>query len=227
MTDVLLSASALEHAYGSTPVLRGAGLTVRPGEVVALTGPSGSGKSTLLYCLSGIVSPDSGTVEFRGEPLLSASSRRRAAIRRAHFGFVFQFAELVPELTVAENVSLPLEINGVGRAERRERVAAILAQLEIEPQAGQRPSQISGGQAQRAAVARALVHRPDVVFADEPTGSLDTRNASVVLAALLGMARTQGTAVILVTHDKTVAAEADRQIEVRDGVTEASRQAAC
>lgn len=223
MSDALLRAEALHLAYGVNQVLKGASLALRPAEVVALTGPSGSGKSTFLYCLSGIVKPDGGDVFFGQESLTACSDDRRAAIRRASFGFVFQFAELVPELTISENVSLPLEINGVGRRERRERVGDIMSRLDISAQASSRPSQVSGGQAQRAAVARALVHEPAVVFADEPTGSLDSENGGLVLEALLNIARLQRAAVVLVTHDDSIAEQADRRVSVSDGTTKVPR----
>jgi putative ABC transport system ATP-binding protein len=203
--------------YGTTVALAGASVAVAPGEVIALTGQSGSGKSTLLYCLSGIVRPDSGAVVYQGTDLVQVGDEAKGRIRRSDFGFVFQFAELVPELTIAENVALPLEINGVRPRERRRRVEAILVSLGIDAQAARRPAQVSGGQAQRAAVARALVHRPQVVFADEPTGSLDTANTQLVLDALIAGAREYGGAVVIATHEAHVAESVDREVKVVDG----------
>jgi putative ABC transport system ATP-binding protein len=149
--------------------------------------------------------------------LSSLGTEALAAVRRQHFGFVFQFAELVPELSLRDNISLPLELLRVPRRERQERVEHLLAKLDLSEHADRRPSQVSGGQAQRAAVGRALVHRPSVVFADEPTGSLDSRNGQVVLELFLAASRDIGAAVVLVTHDPNVASWADREVVVRDG----------
>lgn len=215
----MLEAQDVGLSYGETVALASASATVSAGEILALVGPSGSGKSSLLYCLAGIVRPDKGTVTFHGKALAGMSDRERSDVRRSSFGFVFQFAELIPELTLWENVSLVLEINGVRRAERRTRVDELLERLGITAEAQRRPSQVSGGQAQRAAVARALAHRPQVVFADEPTGSLDSHNGDVVLDVLVDVARQDGTAVVLVTHDDKIAQAADRRVFVRDGLT--------
>lgn len=215
----LLQATALSVAYGQTPALVDAALTVDAGEVLALTGPSGSGKSTLLYCLAGILAPDSGDVAWRGRSLASLSDDARSDLRRTSFGFVFQFAELVPELSLRENIALPLELNGVGRRERRERVEELVAALGLDQSADRRPAQVSGGQAQRGAVARAVAHRPAMLFCDEPTGSLDSAAGAVVLDQLLTLARDGGAAVVLVTHSADVAAAADRRVDVRDGRT--------
>lgn len=202
---------------GDTVALAGVDATVSAGEVVALTGPSGSGKSSLLYCMSGILRPTSGSVAFDGTSITKAPEAILSRIRRELFGFVFQFGELVPEFTLWENVELPLEVNGVPRRERKDRVEALLTRLGILGEAGRRPAQVSGGQVQRAAVARALVHRPAVVFADEPTGSLDSRNGAIVLEALLELAREQAASVIIATHDPSVAGAADRRIPLADG----------
>lgn len=213
----LLEVQDVRLVLGKTVALAGVNATVSGGEIVALTGPSGSGKSSLLYCMSGIVQPTSGTVIFNGTSLTRASESDLSRLRREQFGFVFQFGELVPELTLGENVSLPLEINGVSKRQRAERVAEILARLDIDGQADRRPAQVSGGQAQRAAVARALVHQPSVVFADEPTGSLDSKNSDIVLQAMLDVAREQSSAVIIATHDPAVASSAGRTITLADG----------
>ncbi|HSY14636.1 MAG TPA: ABC transporter ATP-binding protein [Jatrophihabitantaceae bacterium] len=213
----MLKAERLRLTYGRTVALSSATAAVGTGEVVALVGPSGSGKTSLLYCLAGLVQPDSGSVTFDGAELVGLSEARAAAIRRHSFGFVFQFAELVPELTLAENVALPLGLIGGRRRAADFRAAEMLARLGIDDVATHRPDEVSGGQAQRAAVARALVHRPAVVFADEPTGALDTANGQIVLAALLELARDHGSAVVLVSHDEQVAAAADRQVVLRDG----------
>ncbi|AEW99405.1 ABC transporter ATP-binding protein [Streptantibioticus cattleyicolor] len=215
--EPLLLASGLRKSFGPTVALDGAGIAIGAGEVVAVMGPSGSGKSTLLHCLAGIVRPDAGTVRYAGRELSALPDRERSALRRRDFGFVFQFGQLVPELTCLENVALPLRLTGVRRKEARDRALAWLERLEVTEVAGQRPGEVSGGQGQRVAVARALVTRARVVFADEPTGALDSLNGERVLQLLTGAARETGAAVVLVTHEARVAAYCDREVVVRDG----------
>lgn len=217
--DVLLAAESLAVSFGATPALVDASVEVWPGEVLAVLGPSGSGKSTLLHCLAGILRPDSGSVAYRGRRLDQASEAARSRIRRDEFGFVFQFGQLVPELTAAENVALPLRLSGVPAHEARARAGQWLERMDVTDVAGRRPGELSGGQAQRVAVARALVGGPRVVFADEPTGALDSFNGEVVMDLLTSTARQLGAAVVLVTHDNRVAAYSDREIVVRDGQT--------
>ncbi|MER5551621.1 ABC transporter ATP-binding protein [Streptomyces sp. NPDC002793] len=213
----LLAAHDLHKTYGPTPALDGASFSVHPGEVVAVMGPSGSGKSTLLHCLAGIVVPDEGTITYAGRELSAMSDAERSALRRSDFGFVFQFGQLVPELTCLENVALPLRLNGVKRKEAERTAREWLERLEVEDLTTQRPGEVSGGQGQRVAVARALVASPKVVFADEPTGALDSLNGERVMDLLTESARTANTAVVLVTHEARVAAYSDRDIVVRDG----------
>ncbi|AWL40349.1 MULTISPECIES: ABC transporter ATP-binding protein [Streptomyces] len=213
----LLVAQDLHKTYGSTPALDGASFSVHPGEVVAVMGPSGSGKSTLLHCLAGIVTPDAGTITYGGREISSMSDAERSALRRTDFGFVFQFGQLVPELTCLENTALPLRLNGVRRKDAERTAREWLERLEIEDIAAQRPGEVSGGQGQRVAVARALVASPKVVFADEPTGALDSLNGERVMELLTESARSANTAVVLVTHEARVAAYSDRDIVVRDG----------
>ncbi|GAB2915977.1 ABC transporter ATP-binding protein [Streptomyces mayteni] len=213
----LLAATDLHKSYGATPALAGAGFAVRAGEVVAVMGPSGSGKSTLLHCLAGIVPPDSGAVHYAGRDLARLSDAERSALRRTDFGFVFQFGQLVPELTCAENVALPLRLTGTSRREAEATAAEWLARLEVGDLRHHRPGQISGGQGQRVAVARALVNTPRVLFADEPTGALDSLNGERVMELLVAAARDTGAAVVLVTHESRVAAYSDREVVVRDG----------
>jgi putative ABC transport system ATP-binding protein len=191
---------------------------VRAGEIVAVMGPSGSGKSTLLHCLGAIVRPDAGRVVYAGREISGLSDVDRSALRRSHFGFVFQFGQLVPELTCLENVALGLRLDGVRRRVAEQRARDWLDQLEVADVAGKLPGQISGGQGQRVAVARALVTGPRVVFADEPTGALDSLNGEKVMVMLTRAARESGAAVVLVTHEARVAAYADREVIVRDGV---------
>ncbi|WP_438486061.1 ABC transporter ATP-binding protein [Streptomyces sp. S186] len=214
----LLEARALHKAYGPTPALDGADFAIRPGEVVAVMGPSGSGKSTLLHCLAGIIRPDSGTVRYGEHTLTALSDTRCSALRRSDFGFVFQFGQLVPELTCLENVALPLRLNGTKRKEAVRRAGEWLARLEVDGVAAKRPGEISGGQGQRVAVARALAARPRVIFADEPTGALDSLNGERVMRLLTDAARDTDAAVVLVTHEARVAAYADREVVVRDGI---------
>ncbi len=212
-----LAGRDLHLSFGATEVLRGVDVTLQPGEIVAVMGPSGSGKSTLLHVLAGLLRPASGTVELDGQRIDHLSDKERSALRLRRFGFVFQFGDLVPELTVEENVELPLRLTGVARGAARERAHATLDTLGILDVGRRRVSEVSGGQAQRAAVARALVHSPAVVLADEPTGSLDTVTGELVLESLVQAARAQGTAVLLVTHELAVASWASREIQLRDG----------
>ncbi|MGV9328413.1 ABC transporter ATP-binding protein [Streptosporangium sandarakinum] len=217
MPGPLLEARGVERSYGRTPALREASLSVAAGEVLAIMGPSGSGKSTLLHCLAGIFTPDAGEVWFDGRRLDTLSDARRSELRRTAFGFVFQFGQLVPELTAADNVALPLLLGRTGRRQAYRRALDWLRRLELEDLAGRRTGELSGGQAQRVAVARALVTRPKVIFADEPTGALDSLTGEKVIELLVGLARQEGTTVIVVTHDARVAACADREVMVRDG----------
>ncbi|MER5597652.1 ABC transporter ATP-binding protein [Streptomyces sp. NPDC002265] len=213
----LLTAQDLRKTYGPTVALDGAGFSIHPGEVVAVMGPSGSGKSTLLHCLAGIVTPDSGSILYDGQEMATMSDTRRSALRRSEFGFVFQFGRLVPELTCVENVALPLRLNGTSRKAAEKAALGWMERLEVDDLAAKRPGEISGGQGQRVAVARSLVTGPRVVFADEPTGALDSLNGERVMELLTDAARTSGAAVVLVTHEARVAAYSDREIVVRDG----------
>ena len=216
---MLLRGQGLRKAFGATQALAGAGLEVAAGELVAVMGSSGSGKSTLLHCLAGIVAPDAGRVELDGEELSALSDARRSALRRRDFGFVFQFGQLVPELRCVENVALPLRLEGMRRRDAERRALGWLERLEVTDVAARTPGEVSGGQGQRVAVARALVTAPRVVFADEPTGALDSLNGEHVMRLLTAAARESGAAVVLVTHEALVAAYADREVVVRDGRT--------
>ncbi|GGW36932.1 ABC transporter ATP-binding protein [Streptomyces caelestis] len=213
----LLIAQDLRKAYGPTAALDGADFSIHPGEVVAVMGPSGSGKSTLLHCLAGIVMPDSGSITYDGREVTAMSDAERSALRRSEFGFVFQFGQLVPELTCVENVALPLRLNGTSRKEAERTALAWMERLEVDDLRRKRPGEVSGGQGQRVAVARALVTNPRVVFADEPTGALDSFNGERVMDLLTDAARSANAAVVLVTHEARVAAYSDREIVVRDG----------
>jgi putative ABC transport system ATP-binding protein len=213
----ILEARDLVLSFGETPALRGASVSVRRGEVLAVMGPSGSGKSTLLHCLAGILVPDSGEVHFDGRRLDTMREGERSRLRRDRFGFVFQSGQLVPELTAEENVALPLLLGGTRRAEALRAARSWFDRLDLQGMERHRTGEMSGGQSQRVALARGLVASPDVLFADEPTGSLDSLSGELVMDLLTRAARDQGSTVILVTHEPRVAAYADREVIVRDG----------
>jgi putative ABC transport system ATP-binding protein len=215
----LLAGIDLVKTFGQTPALVAASLSVWPGEVVAVMGPSGSGKSTLLHCLAGIARPDRGRVLYDGTDLATLSDSHRSALRRRDFGFVFQFGQLVPELTCVENAALALRLARVKRGPAERAARDWLDRLEVGDTADKRPGEVSGGQGQRVAVAQALVAGPKVVFADEPTGALDSLNAERVMQLLVKTAKETSTAVVLVTHELRVAAYSDREVVVRDGRT--------
>jgi putative ABC transport system ATP-binding protein len=214
----LLIGHELHKSYGLTPALRGASIAVNEGEIVAVMGPSGCGKSTLLHCLAGVLPPDAGEVHFNGERIDNASDRRRVRLRRSAFGLVYQFGQLVPELPAVENIALPLLLAGRRRRECLAQAGEWLTRMGLDGLGDRLPGELSGGQGQRIALARALIARPRVVFADEPTGSLDSVAADEVMELLVETARTQGTSVLVVTHEPRVAGFADRTVLMRDGV---------
>jgi putative ABC transport system ATP-binding protein len=218
----LIEARDVTKSFGPTPALRGASLAVPPGEILAVMGPSGSGKSTLLHCLAGIFPPDSGQVWFDGRRLDELSDAERTRLRRTAFGFVFQFGNLVPELTSADNVALPLLLKRSGRKAAYQQAGSWLDRLGLSGKGARRTGELSGGEAQRVAIARALALGPRLLFADEPTGSLDSLTGEKVMKLLTGLAKEQGVTVVLVTHDVRVAAYADREVLVRDGVVTAN-----
>jgi putative ABC transport system ATP-binding protein len=216
--SVLLEARDITKSFGQTPALRGASVAVAQGEILAVMGPSGSGKSTLLHCLAGIFPPDSGEVWYDGRRLDTLKEAERTRLRRTAFGFVFQFGNLVPELTAADNVALPLLLKRQHRKAAYRQAAQWLDRLGLGDKGARRTGELSGGEAQRVAVARAMALEPRLLFADEPTGSLDSLTGEKVMDLLTGLAREQGVTVVLVTHDVRVAAYADCQVLVRDGV---------
>jgi putative ABC transport system ATP-binding protein len=218
MADVLVEARGLRKAYGRTEALRGVGLEVGDGEVVAVTGPSGSGKSTLLMALAGVIRPEGGEVRYAGARLDDLSEKNRTRLRRREFGVVLQFGQLVPELTAVQNVALPLLLERHDRAAARRSALGWLERLGAADLADALPGELSGGEAQRVAVARALVTGPRVVFADEPTGAMDTVGGETLLEEMLAAARDSGATVVMVTHENRVAARADREVRLRDGV---------
>jgi len=207
------------YATGDKPfvALRGVSLSIQPGEFVAIMGPSGSGKSTLLHLLGGLDRPASGQVMVAGQPLHAMNETQLALFRRAHVGFVFQFFNLIANLTVRDNIELPALLNGRARgSEISHRADALMETLDIATQAAKLPAQLSGGQRQRVAIARALINRPDILLADEPTGNLDSASGGEVLR-LFKQLNAQGQTIILVTHDPAAAAHAARIVFLHDG----------
>ena len=220
MTENLLSARGVVKSYGNSPALKGVTIDVAAGEIVAVTGPSGCGKSTLLYCMSGILTPDAGEVTYQGKRVDAMSESERSKLRRGEFGVLFQFGQLVAELSAVDNVALPLALRGAKRRESRTAAMSWLERLGVADVADDLPGEMSGGQAQRVALARALVTEPRVLFADEPTGALDTLTGEAVLGHIVRVVREQGTLVILIIHEVTVAAHADREVMLRDGLVD-------
>lgn len=221
MTTPILSARDVHKSYGRGSnrfdALKGVSLDIREGESVAIIGKSGSGKSTLMHVLALLDTPTDGVVELAGEDTGALRGARLNRTRNTTFGFVFQQFFLTPNASVLENVILPLKIAGVGRRERRRRGLAALEQLELADKAKNAAVNLSGGQKQRSVIARALVNDPRIIFADEPTGNLDTATGAVVEDILFGLHREQGITLIVVTHDEELAARCDRRIHIRDG----------
>lgn len=214
---MLLEARSVHKAFGRTEALRGASLSVSAGEAVAVTGHSGSGKSTLLLCAAGVLRPESGTVTYDGQQLGELGESDRSRLRRRDFGLVLQFGQLVPELSAVQNVALPLLLDRHDKPAALTTARGWLERLDALDLADAQPGEMSGGEAQRVAIARALVSGPRVIFADEPTGALDTVTGEAVLRVLVEVARSTTAALVLVTHDNRVAASADREIVLRDG----------
>lgn len=213
----MLSAVNVSLSYGGEAVLRDVSLGVARGEVVAVVGPSGAGKSSLLLCLCGLLVPQGGYVALDGTRLSTTSPRARDEVRRRHFGFVFQFGDLVPELTMLENVCLPLRLLGMKPRKALSVGREQMEALGIGHLADKPVTSVSGGELQRAAISRALVHGPSVVLADEPTGALDEQNSALVFDQLLQHARWRGAGVVLVTHETALARQADRVLRIDAG----------
>lgn len=216
----MIEARDVAFSYGDAEILRGVSLDVNPGEVVALVGPSGSGKSTLLYCLGGILRPSGGSVAIDGVDLSGMSDDDLTVLRADKCGYVLQFGRLVGELSALENASIPLRLTGLSRKQAERKAADALAEVGVEHLARRKTASLSGGEQQRVAVARAMVHRPKVVFADEPTGALDSANGQLVMECLTTLAKANDTALLVVTHDEGIAGRADRRIGIRDGIVD-------
>ena len=220
-SDIIIRTDDIKKSYGETHAMRGISLEIERGEVLAIMGPSGSGKSTLLHTLAGITRPDSGKVYFNNLRIDNLTDKQRTLLRRSKFGFVFQFSQLVPELTAIDNVAVPLLLNGINRKAAYQRAEQWLNKVGItDTKLNHLANQLSGGQIQRVAIARAMVINPEVLFADEPTGSLDSLNSELVMKMFIKTAKDNGTTVVMVTHEPTIAAYADREIIVRDGKLE-------
>ena len=215
-----------EYAAGGVRVhaLRGVDLSISRGEMVAVMGPSGCGKTTLLNCLSGLDEFDRGEVLIGGESISGMSDRKRTRFRAEQMGFIFQTYNLIPVLSAVENVELPLLVAGVRPREARGRATSVMETVGIPEQANKRPNEMSGGQQQRATVARSLVNEPAIVWADEPTGALDSETSQEIMELLVGLNREQGQTFVLVTHDASVAARAHRLVRMRDGLIESDEQ---
>lgn len=214
----------ITKSFGAVRALAGISMRVEQGESVAIMGPSGSGKSTLLHCLSGVLVPDDGVVDFDGGPLSALNDRQRSHLRLSEFGFVFQDGQLLPELPARENVALPLMLTGTSRRLALAAADDMLGRIGLGELRGRRPGDMSGGQAQRVAIARAMVGHPRVVFADEPSGALDQASGHEVMQLLTTTCRIAGAALVVVTHDINVARWCSRLIEIRDGIVHADRR---
>ncbi|SDD08836.1 acetoin utilization transport system ATP-binding protein [Terribacillus halophilus] len=201
----------------TVPVLHGIDLHVEKGEIVSLVGKSGSGKSTLLHIIGGFIQPTSGQVVINGKTITGWDEGKLADFRLQHIGYIFQNFQLIPSMTAAQNIELPLILNGTAKQERKQKVAEILRQVELEAYPDHYPSELSGGQQQRVAIARALILDPPLILADEPTGSLDSDTEAELLTLIRKLNEQNGITFFLITHDQEVAAIADRQLEIKDG----------
>lgn len=216
----MLSALNLSKKYGQLTVLRNVSLQIQKGEFVAIAGPSGAGKSTLLHLLGALDFPDTGQVQLMDNELFKLSRKKQAAFRNENMGFVFQFHHLLPEFTALENVCMPLWIGETGKKEATAKAEEILNIVGLSHRLHHKPGELSGGEQQRVAIARAIVHRPAVIFADEPTGNLDTANAHAVHELFLQLRKQYNQTFVIVTHNEQLAAMADRTLLMRDGQIE-------
>lgn len=214
----MITISNITKSFGSLKVLKGINLTINKGEVVSIVGPSGAGKTTLLQIIGTLDAPDAGSVLIDNQDVTKLSQKKLADFRNRHIGFVFQFHQLLPEFTALENVMIPALIAGISKKQAKEKALSLLAMLGLEARAGHKPSQLSGGEKQRVAVARALVNDPDVILADEPSGSLDSENKKELHQLFFDLRDRLGQTFVIVTHDESLAAITDRTIHMRDGM---------
>lgn len=213
----MIKVKDVTKSFDRLQVLKDIDLTVERGEIISIVGPSGAGKTTLLQIMGSLDRPDSGTVSYDGTDIFSMSEKQKARFRNANIGFVFQFHQLLPEFTIAENVAMPALIGGMSRSKALARAKELLDYLGLGDRISHKPSQLSGGERQRGAVARALVNSPDVVLADEPSGSLDSVNRQELHRLFFDLRRDMGQTFVIVTHDESLAAMADRTIAMHDG----------
>lgn len=213
----MIKVKDVTKSFDRLQVLKGIDLTVERGEIISIVGPSGAGKTTLLQIMGSLDRPDSGTVSYDGTDIFSMSEKQKARFRNANIGFVFQFHQLLPEFTIAENVAMPALIGGMSRSKALARAKELLDYLGLGDRISHKPSQLSGGERQRGAVARALANSPDVVLADEPSGSLDSVNRQELHRLFFDLRRDMGQTFVIVTHDESLAAMADRTVAMHDG----------
>lgn len=216
----MITISNIKKSFGSLQVLKGIDLTINKGEVVSIVGPSGAGKTTLLQIIGTLDKPDDGFVTINGQDITSLSQKKLADFRNQHIGFVFQFHQLLPEFTALENIMIPAMIAGTSKKQAKEKALSLLEMMGLSARANHKPSQLSGGEKQRVAVARALVNDPDVILADEPSGSLDSENKKDLHQLFFDLRDRLGQTFVIVTHDESLAAITDRTIHMRDGIIE-------
>ena len=217
MNDSILAATDIRKTFGAIEVVKGVSVDLQRGEFVSLVGKSGSGKTTLLALLSGLERPTSGQATLYGKDIVTASEEDLALFRRANLGFIFQSFQLIPTLTAWENVAAPLFPEKMAEAERWERSTSLLRQMQMEHRIDHLPGTLSGGEKQRVAIARALVNRPQIIFADEPTGNLDSHTGQAIMEILTNLHQQQGMTILMVTHDLELSKSADRLLRMQDG----------
>ena len=217
INEVLIETKDLKKSFGDLQVLKGISLNINRGEVVSITGPSGAGKTTLLQIMGSLDKPDGGRVLYDGQDITRMSEKEISAFRNRHIGFVFQFHQLLPEFTAQENITIPMLIGGQGMRQANTRAKELLQLLGLADRADHKPSELSGGEKQRIAVARALANQPDVILADEPSGSLDTKNKEELHKLFFSLRDQLGQTFVIVTHDESLAAMTDRTIRLLDG----------
>ena len=213
----MIKVSGIKKHFGDMEVLRGVSLEVKAGEIVSIVGASGAGKTTLLQIIGTLLPADGGEVDIAGTKVFELNEKRTAEFRNRHIGFVFQFHNLLPEFSALENVMMPALIGGVSRKEAKQRATELLEAVGLTDRADHKPAQLSGGEQQRVAIARALINRPSVIFADEPTGNLDTHNRDEIQQLLFDVREKFGQTIVMVTHDERLADMADRKIVMSDG----------